>query len=226
MIRKFKGGMSYIADTAKDLVKDEIYNMGDECIVIETGEHYVYNSEGKWCLEKNPYPPDNITVYAVPEAEKSTMKATIKSEIEAEAKADILKNQADIKAIQDRSPAKNGAFGLKLSEKDGKSLVEAIDELHVGMYTVYVQKGVKDNPVWADPDSSLRGVIHLTNSHNDSSNQKDYGWVMLMDKLNNVFIRHLYRGEWSDWCRMASMDVVTDLTVRIDKLEREILRLS
>lgn len=225
MIKKFKGGITYIADSIKDLKSDSKYNMGDECIVIETGEHYVYNSQKKWCLEPSAGSAD-VNVYALPDSEKDTMKEEVKAAIEAESKQDIVKAQADIKAMADRAPAVNGKFGIKLETKEGKTLIEKIDELHSGLYTVYVQKGIADNPKWADPDSSLRGFVHLTNSHNDSSNQKDYGWVLLFDKKNNMFVRHVYRGEWSDWERFVKYDKLEDLEIRMSKLEREVLMLS
>lgn len=225
MIKKFKGGITYIADSIKDLKSDSKYNMGDECIIIETGEHYVYNSQKKWCLEPSVGSAD-VNVYALPDSEKDTMKEEVKAVIEAESKQDIIKAQADIKAMADRAPAVNGQFGIKLETKEGKTLIEKIDELHSGLYTVYVQKGVADNPKWADSDSSLRGFVHLTNSHNDSSNQKDYGWVLLFDKKNNMFVRHVYRGEWNDWERFVKYDKLEDLELRMSKLEREVLMLS
>lgn len=224
MIKKFKGGITYIADSIKDLKANDNYNMGDECIVIETGEHYVYNSQKKWCLEPSAGSAD-VNVYALPDSEKDTMKEEVKAAIEAESKEDIIKAQADIKAMADRAPALNGKFGIKLESKEGKTLIEKIDELHSGLYTVYVQKGIADNPKWADADSSLRGIVHLTNSHNDSSTQKDYGWVMLMDKKNNLFVRHVYRGEWSEWERFVKYDKVEDMEQRIAKIERELLTL-
>lgn len=218
MVKKYKGSITYIADTVEDLNASKAkYNLGDKCLIAATGDHYIANSEGEWAIDPEfAAASGEVKVYTITEEEKANMAAEVKAEVKAEAEQDIIKVQNEVNELLERTPYDgNGRFGCKILVSDNVSILEKFMTLDCGLYTLYAQKGVVDCPEGAIEDSSFRGLMHITN------HTARYGWILLMDKANNVFLRHIYRGEAGPWEKLVKESRIAELEARVAALENK-----
>lgn len=98
-------------------------------------------------------------------------------------------------------------FGIGLIDRNGPSLIEHILSLkEKGLYTVYCDEGVKDNPISPVPTSAFRGLCHLTNLENENKTKLAYGWVILFDQEGHAYVNYIRRSVASGWVRQDALD--------------------
>lgn len=98
-------------------------------------------------------------------------------------------------------------FGIGLIDRKGPSLIEHILSLKErGLYTVYVDEGIKDNPISPVPTSAFRGLCHLTNLENANKTKLAYGWVLLFDQEGHAYVNYIRRSVASGWVRQDDLD--------------------
>lgn len=123
--------------------------------------------------------------------------------------------KAEIKEIIDNLPTHTlfgdgneyKHFGIGLIDRNGPSLIEHIMALkEKGLYTVYVDDGIKDNPISPVPTSAFRGLCHLTNLESADKSKLAYGWVVLFDQEGHAYVNYIRRSVASGWVRQDALD--------------------
>ena len=77
-------------------------------------------------------------------------------------------------------------FGISVKAADNKTVIEALGEAGAGLYTLYVQKGVSDNPTGTE--SSCRGIACVNTWYNK---MEFYSWILLFDDESNLYTRYM-----------------------------------
>lgn len=171
----------YIADTIADLEKVPFQSMGDTCFVIENGKEYMANSKGEWIC------PD----------------AEIDSDTEG------TNNYVTMEALAAMPFAKimreNGEHKIALGPTNDMMLVDKMDELGPGLYTIYMERSCQDIPAGArEVDSSCRGIFFVdTYKIAEQNSQHFYGWALLFDHAGNVYSKYVRRSIASDWKKLS-----------------------
>lgn len=95
------------------------------------------------------------------------------------------------------------SFAIKVNAADNKTLYQAMAEKGSGLYTVYVQKGVEDNP--AGSTSSCRGICNVNTWYNL---KEFYGWIILFDSYGNCYTRYISVSDGpSEWNNVKQQDL-------------------
>lgn len=98
-------------------------------------------------------------------------------------------------------------FGIGLIDRNGPSLIEYVLSLkEKGLYTVYCDEGIKDNPISPVSTSAFRGLCHLTNLENENKTKLAYGWVILFDQEGHAYVNYIRRSVASGWVRQDALD--------------------
>lgn len=173
----------YIADTIADLENVPFQSMGDTCFVIESGKEYMANSKGEWIC---------------PDAEISSDTDTEETE-----------NYVTMEALAAMPFAKimreNGEHKIALGPTNDMMLVDKMDELGPGLYTMYMERSCQDIPAGArEIDSSCRGIFFVdTYKIAEQNSQHFYGWALLFDHAGNVYSKYVRRSIASDWKKLS-----------------------
>lgn len=171
----------YIADTIADLEKVPFQSMGDTCLVIENGKEYMANSKGEWIC------PDT-------EIGSGTEETNNYVTMEALAAMPFAKIMRE-----------NGEHKIALGPTNDMMLVDKMDELGPGLYTMYMERSCQDIPASArEIDSSCRGIFFVdTYKIAEQNSQHFYGWALLFDHAGNVYSKYVRRSIASDWKKLS-----------------------
>lgn len=104
-----------------------------------------------------------------------------------------------------RLVSESGDCSRYITQADGLSVVEHLEKIdEAGVYTLYVQKGLPDNPAHAEEiNSSLRGMAHITLTK--SANGYMYAWILLFDSVGNFYTRYTSNKK-SEWVWHQALD--------------------
>lgn len=172
----------YIADTLADM-KEIIGYIGDTCLVIENGKTYMSNSQHEWvapAIEESAVAPEvDLSAYVTNEALAAMPFAKIMRE--------------------------NGEHKIALGPKNDMMLVDKMDELGPGLYTMYMERSCQDIPAGAkEIDSSCRGIFFVdTYKIAEQKSEHFYGWALLFDHDGNVYSKYVRRSVASDWKKLS-----------------------
>lgn len=98
-----------------------------------------------------------------------------------------------------RIMSEDGDRGLSLYSSEGISIVQKMQTIKKGLYTVYVQKGCPDNPPLSEElGSSLRGILNV----NTYEGIYCYGWIILFDDRSHCYIQYVQLGEGKGWVQL------------------------
>ena len=165
----------YIADTIADMNAIRNASMGDTCLVVEDGNTYMANSQGVWVC---PHAP--------------TLQAHVSKEELAQMPFAKLMNSI-------------GEHTIALGPTNDKSMVELMDELGPGLYTIYIERSCQEIPAGAkEIDSSCRGIICVdTYKIKEQGSDHFYGWALLFDHGGNAYSKYVRRSIASEWKSLA-----------------------
>ena len=165
----------YIADTIADLENVPFKSMGDTCFVIENGKEYMANSKGEWIC---------------PDAEATDNYVTMEA-LAAMPFAKIMRE--------------NGEHKIALGPTNDMMLVDKMDELGPGLYTMYIERSCQDIPAGArEINSSCRGIFFVdTYKIAEQKSEHFYGWALLFDHEGNVYSKYVRRSIASEWKKLS-----------------------
>lgn len=174
----------YIADTVADLENVPFQSMGDTCFVIENGKEYMANSKGEWICPDAEIGSDSDT-------EEETNNYVTMEALAAMPFAKIMRE--------------NGEHKIALGPTNDMMLVDKMDELGPGLYTMYMERSCQDIPAGArEIDSSCRGIFFVdTYKIAEQNSQHFYGWALLFDHAGNVYSKYVRRSIASDWKKLS-----------------------
>ena len=198
----------YIADAVADLVDLPIGSLGDTCSVIENGGLYTRNSKNEWI--RTDIPTASVEQEAIDMSNYVTTDMLAKAIEEANhVKADALTDYVTNEALAAMPFAKimreNGEHKIALGPKNDMALVDKMDELGPGLYTVYMERSCQDIPEGARAiDSSCRGIFFVdTYKIAEQKSEHFYGWALLFDHDGNVYSKYVRRSVASDWKKLS-----------------------
>ena len=190
----------YIADTVADLNDLPSGSMGDTCSVIENGGLYTRNSKDEWIRTDIP----------ITSTEQEVVDMSNYVTIDMLGKAmDILSDYVTSEALAAMPFAKimreNGEHKIALGPKNDMALVDKMDELGPGLYTVFMERSCQDIPEGArEIDSSCRGIFFVdTYKIAEHKSEHFYGWALLFDHDGNVYSKYVRRSVASDWKKLS-----------------------
>ena len=190
----------YIADTVADLNDLPGGSMGDTCSVIENGGLYTRNSKDEWIRTDIP----------ITSTEQEVVDMSNYVTIDMLGKAmDILSDYVTSEALAAMPFAKimreNGEHKIALGPKNDMALVDKMDELGPGLYTIYMERSCQDIPQGArEIDSSCRGIFFVdTYKIAEQKSEHFYGWALLFDHDGNVYSKYVRRSIASDWKKLS-----------------------
>ena len=190
----------YIADTVADLNDLPSGSMGDTCSVIENGGLYTRNSKDEWIRTDIP----------ITSTEQEVVDMSNYVTIDMLGKAmDILSDYVTSEALAAMPFAKimreNGEHKIALGPKNDMALVDKMDELGPGLYTIYMERNCQDIPAGAkEIDSSCRGIFFVdTYKIAEQKSEHFYGWALLFDHDGNVYSKYVRRSIASDWKKLS-----------------------
>ena len=190
----------YIADTVADLNDLPSGSMGDTCSVIENGGLYTRNSKDEWIRTDIP----------ITSTEQEVVDMSNYVTIDMLGKAmDILSDYVTSEALAAMPFAKimreNGEHKIALGPKNDMALVDKMDELGPGLYTIYMERSCQDIPEGArEIDSSCRGIFFVdTYKIAEHKSEHFYGWALLFDHDGNVYSKYVRRSIASDWKKLS-----------------------
>jgi hypothetical protein len=133
----------YIADTVADLNDLPTGSMGDTCSVIENGGRYTRNSKNEWI--RTDIPTTSTTQETVDMSNYVTTDMLAKAIEDANhVKTDTLTDYVTNEALAAMPFAKimreNGEHKIALGPKNDMALVDKMDELGPGLYTMYMER--------------------------------------------------------------------------------------
>ena len=202
------GDKHYIADAVADLVDLPIGSMGDTCSVIENGGLYTRNSKNEWI--RTDIPKANVEQEAIDMSGYVTTDMLAKAIEEANhVKADVLADYVTSEALAAMPFAKimreNGEHKIALGPKNDMALVDKMDELGPGLYTIFMERSCQDIPEGArEIDSSCRGIFFVdTYKIAEHKSEHFYGWALLFDHEGNVYSKYVRRSVASDWKKLS-----------------------
>lgn len=202
------GDKHYIADAVADLADLPIGSMGDTCSVIENGGLYTRNSKNEWI--RTDIPMANVEQEAIDMSGYVTTDMLAKAIEEANhVKADVLADYVTSEALAAMPFAKimreNGEHKIALGPKNDMALVDKMDELGPGLYTVYMERSCQDIPDGAkEIDSSCRGIFFVdTYKIAEQNSEHFYGWALLFDHDGNVYSKYVRRSVASNWKKLS-----------------------
>lgn len=165
----------YIADTVMDLADIPFQSMGDTCFVIENNKEYIANSKGEWICSDAEATDNYIT----------------KDDLAAMPFAKIMRE--------------NGEHKIALGPTNDMMLVDKMDELGPGLYTMYMERSCQDIPAGArEINSSCRGIFFVdTYKIAEQNSQHFYGWALLFDHAGNVYSKYVRRSIASEWKKLS-----------------------
>lgn len=198
----------YIADTVADLNDLPSGSMGDTCSVIENGGLYTRNSKDEWI--RTDIPTANTEKETIDMSGYVTTDMLAKAIEEANhVKADVLADYVTSEALAAMPFAKimreNGEHKIALGPKNDMALVDKMDELGPGLYTVYMERSCQDIPEGAkEIDSSCRGIFFVdTYKIAEQKSEHFYGWALLFDHDGNVYSKYVRRSVASNWKKLS-----------------------
>lgn len=90
------------------------------------------------------------------------------------------------------------SFAIEVNASDNKTIIQALGEAGAGLYTLYVQKGVSDNPTGSE--SSCRGICCVNTWYNT---KEYYAWMILFDSDGNAYSRYMSAYGASEWQKIT-----------------------
>ena len=206
------GDKHYIADAVADLVNLPIGSMGDTCTVIENGGLYTRNSKNEWIRTDVPavvVTPEqgqeqvDLSNYVTTEMLAEAIEAANHASVDA--LADYVTNEALAAMPFTKIMRENGEHKIALGPTNDMALVDKMDELGPGLYTMYMERSCQDIPEGArEIDSSCRGIFFVdTYKIAEQNSQHFYGWALLFDHAGNAYSKYVRRSIASDWKKLS-----------------------
>lgn len=185
---------------------------GGGTVVGGVEQNYVDEADAKVLLESKTYSDKKGEAVLT---ESKLYSDTIAKENKEYSDAQNAALEAEIREVIDNLPTHTlfgggeeyKHFGIGLVDRNGPSLIEHILSLkEKGLYTVYCDDGIKDNPISPVPTSAFRGLCHLTNLENENKTKLAYGWAILFDQEGHAYVNYIRRSVASGWVRQDALD--------------------
>lgn len=92
----------------------------------------------------------------------------------------------------------DGDFSIRLNPEDSVSVTDAVKQLSKnGIYTIFSDEGVIDNPVAENPEDSFKGLCHISQGIENGANV--YAWILLFDNHGHAYTNYIRNNKPSGW---------------------------
>ena len=202
------GDKHYLADAVVDLTDLPIGSMGDTCSVIENGGLYTRNSNNEWIRTDIPITSTEQEVVDMSNyvtIDMLTQAIENANHIKADALTDYVTSEALAAMPFAKIMRENGEHKIALGPTNDMALVDKMDELGPGLYTIYMERSCQDIPEGArEIDSSCRGIFFVdTYKIAEHNSEHFYGWALLFDHDGNVYSKYVRRSIASNWKKLS-----------------------
>lgn len=168
----------YLADEVSDLENIKEAIMGTECFVISEASKFCCTSDGRWINQVKPHED-----YISREEFEKILNATKVNTTFGESPEVMAENPGS-------------AFGIALNSGESKTIIEAMKEKGIGLYTFWIHKSNPDLPAEVlAKKSSCRGLCCVDTVKDTGW----YGWVQLFDHDGYMYTRYIRNSEPTDW---------------------------
>lgn len=213
----------FMADSKEDLKNIIAPKMGAECFVIEDACEYKATSTGKWVkqakesaggdVDLSDYATEEYVDKAVESIDFSSYakKENIPS-VEGLVSEDEFNEVATnpiLKAFDfTRNPSREDGQSIYLDADNPQTLQEALRKKGLGLYNVWISKGrSQDLPeAMITDNTSGRGFACVDLQYTQTNPERFIGYVVLFDKLNNMYYRFFNKGEAGPWMKVSAAE--------------------
>lgn len=187
------GDVHYIVDTKDDLNAIENANMGSTAWVVHEAAEYMADSKGEWVPQSAPVASDDTETsdenFATVEYVDSTFAT----------KEDFEKSKVNSTFGEDEEAMASNpgsAFGIAINNGDTKTIIDAMIEKGIGLYTFWIHKTSEDLPAEVKAkNSSCRGLCCVDTVKDTGW----YGWIILFDHDGYMYSRYIRNSAPTDW---------------------------
>lgn len=187
------GDVHYIVDTKDDLNAIENANMGSTAWVVHEAAEYMADSKGEWVPQNAPVASGDTETsdgnFATVEYVDSTFAT----------KEDFEKSKVNSTFGEDEealAPNPGSAFGIAINNGDTKTIIDAMIEKGIGLYTLWIHKTSEDLPAEVKAkNSSCRGLCCVDTVKDTGW----YGWIILFDHDGYMYSRYIRNSAPTDW---------------------------
>ena len=187
------GDVHYIVDTKDDLNAIENANMGSTAWVVHEAAEYMADSKGEWVSQSAPVASGDTETsdenFATVEYVDSTFAT----------KEDFEKSKVNSTFGEDEEAMASNpgsAFGIAINNGDTKTIIDAMVEKGIGLYTFWIHKSSTDLPAEAKAkNSSCRGLCCVDTVKDTGW----YGWIILFDHDGYMYSRYIRNSAPTDW---------------------------
>lgn len=181
----------FIADGVVDLEALPSCSMGSTCYVIEDATTYMRNSKGEWIAQDQAAGSNDEDETPSPTPEVDLSGYVTREEFE---KARVNTTFGESEEAMAKNPG--SAFGIAINTGETRSIVDAMVEKGIGLYTFWISKDNADLPAEVKAkNSSCRGLCCVDTVKPTGW----YGWIILFDHEGYMYSRYIRNSTPTDW---------------------------
>ena len=187
------GDVHYIVDTKDDLNAIENANMGSTAWVVHEAAEYMADSKGEWVPQNAPVVGGDTETSDENFATVEYVDSTFATKEDFE-KSKVNSTFGEDEEVMASNPG--SAFGIAINNGDTKTIIDAMIEKGIGLYTFWIHKTSEDLPAEVKAkNSSCRGLCCVDTVKDTGW----YGWIVLFDHDGCMYSRYIRNSAPTDW---------------------------
>lgn len=194
--KKGVGDIHYIVDTKDDLNAIENPNMGSTAWVVHEAVEYMADSKGEWVPQTAPSAENNTSAPSGDFITKADLDAVVEKLLTKEdfEKSKVNSTFGEDEEVMASNPG--SAFGIAINKGDTKTIIDAMIEKGIGLYTFWIHKTSEDLPAEVKAkNSSCRGLCCVDTAKDTGW----YGWIVLFDHDGCMYSRYIRNSAPTEW---------------------------
>lgn len=191
--KKGVGDIHYIVDTTDDLNAIENANMGSTAWVVHEAAEYMADSKGEWVPQNAPAASNDTETSDENFATVDYVDSTFATKEDFE-KSKVNSTFGEDEEVMASNPG--SAFGIAINNGDTKTIIDAMVEKGIGLYTFWIHKTSEDLPAEVKAkNSSCRGLCCVDTVKDTGW----YGWIVLFDHDGCMYSRYIRNSAPTEW---------------------------
>ena len=187
------GDVHYIVDTKDDLNAIENANMGSTAWVVHEAAEYMADSKGEWVSQNAPAASGDTETSDGNFATVDYVDSTFATKEDFE-KSKVNSTFGEDEEVMASNPG--SAFGIAINNGDTKTIIDAMIEKGIGLYTFWIHKTSEDLPAEVKAkNSSCRGLCCVDTVKDTGW----YGWIVLFDHDGCMYSRYIRNSAPTEW---------------------------
>ena len=187
------GDVHYIVDTKDDLNAIENANMGSTAWVVHEATEYMADSKGEWVSQNAPAASNDTETSDGNFATVDYVDSTFATKEDFE-KSKVNSTFGEDEEVMASNPG--SAFGIAINNGDTKTIIDAMIEKGIGLYTFWIHKTSEDLPAEVKAkNSSCRGLCCVDTVKDTGW----YGWIVLFDHDGCMYSRYIRNSAPTEW---------------------------